>query len=404
VAPAVVAPDLTEAFGIGGTALGILGSAYFYTYAIMQLPSGLLSDSLGPRKAVTIFMLIASSGVILFALSSNLLVAIIGRTLVGLGAGVLLIPALKILTSWFVGEEFVIAAGILMAVGGVGWLLAATPLAVLSIWLGWRMAFMAMAFVSLMLAVLTYIIVRDRPEHLGFPPVNELESDKRSSGSQGVKINLWQGMKMVLSNKYFWPIAVWFFFTNGILFSFGGLWGGPYLMHTYELNKTQAGNILMMIALGTIVGGPLLSFTSEKLLHARKPVLAGSSIILVFIWVVLVSFTHGLSILILHLLFLFIGLFTSGVVVVALTVAKELFPREIAGTSTGTANLFPFLGGAFFQLLVGTTLDKIGRVGSVYPVSAYRLAFALYLVAAIIALTSVWFMKETHSNVSKQKL
>ena len=75
VSSAVVAPELTEAFHVSGAILGVLASAYFYPYALMQLPSGLLSDSLGPRKAVTLFTLIAAAGAVLFGLYPNVSVA-----------------------------------------------------------------------------------------------------------------------------------------------------------------------------------------------------------------------------------------------------------------------------------------------------------------------------------------
>ena len=58
--PAVIALDMQEAFGISGTLLGVLSSAYFYPYAIMQIPSGLMADSWGPRKTVTTFFLLAT--------------------------------------------------------------------------------------------------------------------------------------------------------------------------------------------------------------------------------------------------------------------------------------------------------------------------------------------------------
>lgn len=396
VSPAVVAPELTRSFHIKGVALGVLASAYFYPYAVMQLPSGLLSDSFGPRKTVTLFTLIAAAGAILFGISPNFSTAILGRIMVGLGVSMLFIPALKILANWFEAREFAITCGILMAIGGLGWLCAATPLALLTLWLGWRVTFLIIGLVSIILALLTYLIVRDSPAQLGVIAIGEAESTIPSL-TEKQKLSLVQGMKMVLSEKNFWPLAFWFFCTGGILFGFGGLWAGPYLIQVYTFSKAQTGNILMMIAVGMIVGSPILSHLSEKVFRARKPVLLISSSILIGIWVLFIFMVDGLNISFLYVMFFLLGIFASGIVVIGFTTAKELFPTQIAGTSTGMANLFPFAGGALFQPLIGLILDHSGRLGNAYSVQAYRISFVTFLLAAIGALILVPFMRETRT-------
>ncbi|MBC7190660.1 MFS transporter [Candidatus Aerophobetes bacterium] len=394
VAPAVVAPELVKSFNIKGAALGVLSSAYFYPYAIMQLPSGLLSDSLGPRKTVTFFTLIAAGGACLFGFSPGFFSAIAGRVMVGLGVSMLFVPTLKILANWFEANKFAILTGILMAVGGLGWLSAATPLAFLTLLLGWRKTFFLIGILSFILALLVYLIVRDKPAL----PLTEKETKKEKeplSSQRKNNFSLLQGIKMVFSEKSFFPLAIWFFFTGGILFGFGGLWAGPYLMQVYSLSKAQAGNILMMIAVGMIVGGPFLSYLSQKIFCARKPVLLMSSFILTCILMVFVVLVDALSIFFLYFLFFLLGIFASGIVVIGFTVAKELFPVQIAGTSTGMANLFPFAGGAFFQPIIGLILDLTSGLDNIYSPQAYRMSFIALLGAAIAAFISVYFIKET---------
>ena len=397
VAPAVVAPELSESFAIKGEALAVLTSAYFYPYALMQIPSGLLSDSLGPKKTVTLFTLIAALGAILFGLSPTFSTAIIGRAMIGLGAAVLFIPTLKILANWFEEEKFATATGFLMAIGGIGWLSAATPLALLTLWVGWRTTFIIMGCLGLVLAVLTYSIVKDRPSHILNP--GNLHSKTSNMSSSGEKqLSLFMGVKIVLSEKKFWPLAIWFFCTGAILFGFGGLWAGPYLTQVYNLSKTQTGNILTMIGVGMIGGSPLLGYLSEKVFRARKPVLLISSSIITGVWVLMIFWIDQLSIASLYGLFILLGIFASGIVSVGFAAAKELFPLQIAGTSTGITNLFPFAGGALFQPLVGSVLDYSARLGIMNPTEAYRISFLGFLAAAILALVSVLFLRETLSR------
>lgn len=395
VAPAMVAHELTKSFAIKGAALGALSSAYFYPYAIMQLPSGLLSDSLGPKKTVTIFTLIAAFGAILFGLSPTFSIAIIGRTMIGLGAAVLFIPTLKILANWFEEEKFAMVTGFLMAIGGLGWLLAATPLVFLTLWIGWRTTFIIMGCLGLALAVLTYLIVENRPSRiLSSKNLHSKASNLSSSGEK--RLSLSMGVRIVLSDKNLWPLAIWFFCTGSILFGFGGLWAGPYLTQVYNLSKAQTGNILIMIAVGMMGGSPLLGYLSEKVFRARKPVLLLSSSIITGIWVLLIFRIDGLNIPCLYVLFVLLGIFASGIFAIGFTVTKELFPVQIAGTSTGIVNIFPFAGGALFQPLIGLVLDYSGRL-TTYPAQAYRIAFVGFLVAAILALISALFLRETFS-------
>ena len=103
--PAVIALDIQTSFGISGTLLGVLGSAYFYSYAIMQLPTGLMADSWGPRKTVSVFLVLAGLGSAVMGLAPNLAVAILGRILVGIGVSTVFVCNFKLLSEWFTARQ-----------------------------------------------------------------------------------------------------------------------------------------------------------------------------------------------------------------------------------------------------------------------------------------------------------
>jgi sugar phosphate permease len=387
--PAVVAVDMMRDLHTGGTMLGLLGSAYFYPYALMQLPAGLLSDSWGSRKTISLFFGIAAGGSILLGLSQSLFWAIVGRTLVGLGISMLFVPTMKVLAEWFRIREFATMTGILMAMGGLGALIAASPLALLSTWIGWRLSFVVVGMATLLLGILVWIFVRDRPNDLNWPSPSEPVNKALTS------IGLVEGMKRVLNCPRFWPIAIWFFFDCAIFFSFGGLWGGPYLMQIYGLTKLQAGQILSMLAIGIIIGSPLLSFFSNRVLKGRKPMLLISSFIVVCLTGILASQTEALSISVLYLICLGLGIFASAIVVIGFTTTKELFPVQIAGTSIGLVNLFPFAGGALFQPFLGYVLERNGRVDGAFTLLGYQQAFFILFLCGIVAFLTCFFLKET---------
>jgi sugar phosphate permease len=387
--PAVVAVDMMRDLQAGGALLGVLGSAYFYPYAVMQLPAGLLADSWGPRRTITLFFGLAAAGSLLLGLAPSLSWAIFGRTLVGLGVSMFFVPTLKILAEWFRAREFATMTGILMAMGGVGSLSASSPLALLSSSIGWRLSFVAVGVFTLVMAVLIWLLVRDRPADLGWPS----PAEPRGTGS--VEIGLLEGMKNILTCPWFWPLAVWFFFDCAVLYSFSGLWGGPYLMHVYRLTKTEAGNILAMIAVGLIVGSPLVSFLSDRVFRARKPVLVLSSAIVVGLTALLAFRTDALSRLALSLICLGVGMFSGAIVVIAFTATKELFPVQMAGTSTGLVNLFPFVGSGLFQPFLGYLLERQGRVEGAFTPAGYRHAFLALFVCGLATLVASLLVKET---------
>lgn len=379
VSPAVVAADLMQTFHVSSGALGVLASAYFYPYALMQIPAGILADHWGTRKTVTLFGSLAGLGAICFALSPTFGIAVLSRVLVGFGLSAIFVPSMTLLCNWFTEREYAIVSGIFVAVGGIGWLTAATPLALLVQRFGWASAFILMGCITLMLAGLTWVIVADRPENRGWPSVTGETCERRAPG------RLRPGMARVLGDGKFWPLAIWNMMTGVSLFGFCGLWAGPYLTEVYGLSKPGAANILTMIAVALIFGGPFLTYLSEKVFHSRKKVLVGCSIVNLLCWLLLLLVPSALPYPFLYTVFFFMGLTVGAVTPVVITATKELFPIEIAGISVGMVNIFPFLGGIISQPLIGLLLDLTRERGVRTP-KAYQIVFLLFFIMSVAAL------------------
>lgn len=365
----------------------MLGSAYFYTYALMQLPTGLMADSWGPRRTVSSFFLIAGIGSILMGMATTLPLAIFGRVLVGLGVSTVFVCNFKLLSEWFDARQFLIMGSAFMVMGGIGALSASAPLAWASDVFGWRLTLIGVGGVSLLMAVLVFAFVRNRPADMGLPPI------KKASSAEESRIGVMAGMKMVLSSGRFWPVSIWAFCVIGVSFAVGGLWGGPYLMQVYGLSKAAAGGVLSTYALSMILGSPLLGWLGNRL--GRKPVLLVCSGLMLLACTVLTVFVTTLPLPLLYCSF-FLLFFTGGASgPVVATMSKELFPLSISGTSIGTVNLFPFAGGAFFQVLIGAVLtaNSLGQSG--YAPAGFRWMFLCCLAGALVSLAATCFMQET---------
>ena len=385
--PAVIALDIQASFGLSGTLLGVLGSAYFYSYAIMQLPTGLMADSWGPRKTVSVFFILAGIGSVLMGLAQSLPVAVLGRILVGIGVSTVFVCNFKLLSEWFSTRQFVIMGSAFMAMGGLGALSSSAPLAWVSNTIGWRMTLIAVGGITLLMAVFVYAFVRNRPPDMGLPPI------KQDRDESQIKIGMMGGMKMVITSGRVWPLTVWAFCVVGISFAVGGLWGGPYLMHVYGLSKTAAGAVLSTFALAMIFGSPFLGWLSNR--FGRKPVLIGSSVTMFTVTGLMSWFVDTLPMPALYILF-FCFFITGGAIgPVVAAVSKELFPIAISGTSVGIVNLFPFAGATFFQILIGAVLTSQSHGRMTYATISYRYMFLICLAGAALSLVAAVLAKET---------
>lgn len=394
----VVADELITEFHASAGIMGMLGSVYFYCYAVMQLPAGLLSDSIGPRKTVTFFLVIAALGSILFGMAPTIGIAFLGRVMVGFGVSMVFIPTMKILSQWYRKDEFAQMAGILNAVGGAGVLMATWALASMASSLGWRLSFEIIGLLTFFIAIFAWLLVRDQPpdaQKMSIDPAIELVEKSSSSA----KISLLEGAWRVVSERNFWPLAIWFFFNCGIFFGFGGLWSGPYLMNVMKMSRAEAGAILSMIAWGMIIGSPLLGIFSDRVLKSRKKLFILCSSVLSLLFALLCFFPDGLSRSTLYCVFFLFSVSSSAIVIIGFTSAKELFPIGIAGTSVGTVNLFPFLGGAVFMPFLGKILDAypVNSAGGHSP-EGYSAMLLFLLISALVTLVSSFFIKETYGR------
>jgi sugar phosphate permease len=376
VSPAVLAPSLLEAFSTSATSLGIMSSAYFYPYALSQPLVGMLTDRWGARIVVTLFTLIACLGALFFGLAPTLLLASIARALIGFGAAGVFVPALKVLLPWFGPGAFAQMNAILLAAGNFGAIVASTPYAWFIQKIGWRDSFFCIAGISLLFAILSFAWIKDQPPD-SHPQREEKKETHRTPQGKGWRI---------FKTPFFWTMAILFFVYGGPFTTLQGLWGYPFLIDVYKYDKIQAGNLLMMIAFGVILGGPLLVYLTGKIFPENKHLWLSLCIAAqTFNWFCIVFMGPSLNYLSLSLIFFGMGTVMATTLSLVWSIIREVSPAERLGTVMGWINPAPFLGIAIFQPITGYLIDRVGKIGGAFPLQAYQNAFTLCLIAVFIA-------------------
>lgn len=395
VSPSVMAPDLIKAFGVGTSALGLFSSMYFWAYAIGQLPAGIMADRLGARLTMAIFVGVAGVGAIVFGIAHSFGVALAGRFLVGFGVGFVYVPAMRLLADWFKSTEFATYAGILLAVGNVGALAAAAPLVVIMGSIGWRSSMNMVGIVSIIIAVLCFLIIRNKPTDVGGATPAQMEGREETKSSNAYSIG--QAIAMTCKSWNVWTIIIIFFVWYGTIMAFQGLWAGPWLSNVYGMDKSQMSKYLTLIPIGMIVGCPLSGIVADKLFKSRfKTVLVGA-IGSALVWIPLVFMTGKISLGALSVIMFLYGYFNGHFVILYANIKENVEPA-IQGTATGFLNVFVFVGGALFQQITGSMIAKAPVVNKLIDVSGFKAAFLFCFIALLISLCVFFTQKKPQTN------
>ena len=387
MAPGAIAADLRATFDTSATTLGFIAALYFYPYSAMQLPSGVLADSIGPRRLFTAGSVVAGVGSLMFAFAPDVPWLLAGRALVGLGVAVAFVSVLKLIASWFSEREFGTWVGVLMLLGNLGAVLAAYPLGWVTQYVSWRTVFVVTGVLSLALALCIWLWVRDDPREAGLPSPHALDGRADSAGTHA---GWWDGVARVARNRDTWRGFFMHLGMIGSYLTFTGLWAVPYL--TDGLGLTRASATLHVTA--TIVALAFGSFavgTISDRMGRRLPLLRALSLLYLASWLPWVM-GWRLPLAASIAAFFLMGVGIAGATL-AWALAKELNPPALSGTATSLVNTGGFLGTALFQPLVGWVLD---RFGAGVALEGYRCAAAVLAAIALTGVAAAFRMRETH--------
>lgn len=385
---AVLADRLMAAFDASGVELGNLHAAFFYIYAALQLPAGVLVDRLGTRWTAVGGLVVMNVGVVAFGLAGSYAPAFVGRALVGMGASVIFVSVLRHGANWFRPAEFATMNGLTIAMAGLGGMLATTPLAVAIAAAGWRTTFLGLAGFGLAVAAAVAVVVRDTPATAGLP---ELSGVGPTPDRSLAEIRTSAGR--ILREPETWVLGLVLFCSTGVSVTVLGLWGIPFLVQTYGMSVTRASTYTLLGSLGLLLGPPVVGWLSDRL-ERRTAIMVAVGVLYAATFGALAAVGDP------PLLVVAVAFFAAGGLVggfaLAYAVVQERHDAATSGVSIGSVNTLAFFGPALVPTAMGAALDGFwtGQTvagARVYTLLGYRVAFALAATAAAVALlASLW--------------
>ena len=373
----VLSPNLMHDFNINPNNMGLLGGVFFLSFAIFQIPAGILIDKYGPRKVMSFVIIFAVLGSIIFALSNSFYILLIGRVLMGLGCSICLMGSLVLITRWTDSDQFSKLAGIILAVGGIGGLLATTPLSYFSELFGWRLSFWLAAAVTFCVMVLYYFILEDRKNDLILNRSNETVSLKN--------------LLFILKERNFKFMIPMSLMSYSSLVVILGLWGAPYLKDIHGLDSVERGKILMLMAISWNIGSFVFGRLRSIFGNYKNVVIFGATGVIILLFIL--SIITEINSIYLYILFCILGFF-GAFSVALISHYQVLFDKEYMGRALSTANFFNFGGVFFVQWLTGKIIYLMGGDSTGAPIEAYRLAFLFVAILLLISLCIYLFSNE----------
>jgi MFS family permease len=390
VSPSVMVNELMRDFAATAVILGNLSAVFFYSYALVQVPVGVLVDRFGPRRTMAAAAAVGAVGCILFGSAPSLSLAYVGRLLIGATSGFAWVATLQLAMLWLPPERFALASGLTLFIGMMCAVGAQAPTALVVDAIGWRWTMVLAGVFGLVLAVVIWIVARGQGSAAASRAA--AQEARRSRGS------MLAGLRQVVASPQNWLIAVYWGAVAGPMLAFAGLWGVPYLMVRYGLARPAAAALASSLLVGWAIGGPLSGWLSDRIHRRKLPILVGTAASLLT-WTAF-FYLPGLTIVHLYALLITNGI-ASGAGIINVALAREQNPAAVSGTVQAVINVFSPAAGAVCQLLIGFLLDANWAGASadgirLYSTDAYLAAYAVFPVSLVIALVVAFAFRETY--------
>ena len=374
-ASSALSPVLIQELNINKGTYGLLITAFFIIYGIMQIPAGMFTDMWGPRKTILGFTALTIVGIFLFWLSFRFEMLVVAQIIMGVGCSVFYINAVSLITNWFPIERKATAIGILSAASGLGNFTSYMGFPLANEMLGgWRNLYVVVALILVVNTGMNFFILKD----------NHVSKTERKSA-----MNTLRSFAEVLKDRRIYP-----FILGYLLLSFGWVlnsWMTLFLMETKGLSYVEGG---LVTSLGTIAGIPgciAMGAISDRLRKRKLPLMIFSCLYTIIVTTFIFA-PAGLPLPILMALSFGIN-FCGSMWVLFFSMVPEVLPIEKASIGLGLVNGLGTIGYSIITPFYGALIDITGD---------YLASNTVLIISALImTATMVFFTKETYGGLKK---
>ncbi|GMQ75454.1 MAG: MFS transporter [Gammaproteobacteria bacterium] len=369
---AVMASELMSTRGYRPAEVGTIMGSMFLASAVVQLPAGVLYDRHGPRVMLSAMNLIAVAGLILFAFAASVPGLTLGRTLIGLGHGTVISGIFLLAVAWVPAERVAtVTATVIGLAGGIGALLATTPLALTLGRLGFAPTFTTLAILTLAFSAAIFFLVRNAPD---------AGDERYRPTAEGIRESL-HGLWEVASDRNLWPIYIMGSCFTAPFLTIGGLWAGPYLRDAYALTNTQSSYVLFVMMLALYLG--YMAYGSmDRIFNTRKWVVLGGVAGMVLSLLPLAALPDLPLVVAIPLLVVFA--FCSPIFVTLAAHCRGFVPVQRVGRAIACINLMGLVNVFVLQAAAGVLVEGVTGGDGEAAANGYRLVFAMVAVVLII--------------------
>jgi MFS family permease len=376
-AASALTPVLIQELGISRGAMGFLITGYFLIYGIMQLPAGVLTDVLGPRKSIVWFTALTIVGGVLFWLSYRYELLFAAQFIMGIGTSVFYINAITIIGRWFPPERKATAIGVLSASTGIGAFASYMGFPLATVMGGsWRTLYFVMLSVLAINWVMNLLVLKDFPE----TTIQTLQTRQ----------NILTSIKETLMDRRLYPLIFGYIMLglNFTLFS----WANQFLIETKKLTYIESG---MVTSLGTVAGfiGCLaIGVLSDRIRKRRLPIIFFLGVYTLLL-AGLIVIPAGYPIATYAGIWGAMSLCGSIWVLFPSMVGELVPPRKVSigfGAMNGLTMIFSSLATPIYGSLVDMT-------GSFFVPTIISLGLGVFTLIILFI-----FLKETYGNINRE--
>ncbi|MES2296518.1 MAG: MFS transporter [Pseudomonadota bacterium] len=370
---AVLAPKLVGALGLSAGQLGVLTSAYFFTFALVQLPVGIALDRFGPRRVQVVLLLVAAGGALLFARGHGFAQLVAARAIIGVGLGGCFMSAVKATSTWIAPAKLPSVHGYMIAVGGLGAASATLPVRLALQFTDWRGVFGALAAMAACVALLIWLVA-PRAEPRACAPVAA------------------HALRSVYRDPSFRRTIGLLLVPHTVFFGVQGLWIGRWLADVAHFSDAAVAYLLYLSMAGVIFGaiavGMITEWAGRRGIAALEVGAFGVAVFVLVQCAIVANFNPGYQLL--SVLFTLVGTITG----VEYAIVAQSMPPALTGRAATCLNLLIFVGAFLVQAGFGQIVGAWQPdAHDHYPAIAYRVAFATLVALQLPGLLLFWWRR-----------